>query len=670
MSIQQITIAAFQAGLSERQAARQATAEADKDAKFPKGKPADPTANMTPEQKAEWEKQNKEHRDKFKAARANKTAGRITVRDLERILGNESPAGDLDALAKTLGRARGWRGAERAMEEADQVLKTFGIEAIYEEGEYGDPVALYLNTGDTYAATIVYDVENDELYVGDWGGFVEEFEQSGRQVRAADEDDKDAKFEKGEDVPLKDMPKKLQENVKNPPPSVQKLKEKLKSKKAYIDDGTLEQLVDMAMESAGSEGDVSGEAWEEVSDAAGEWNDAVSKALLRWVKGNQAKLNLKARPFRRVRTEQDIVDVLQQHRGGAGYLYFMEMEGHGVGTWDGDWDQLFVNGDRTVDELSKYMERAVASEYRDLQTAIENAAFSAESEEEDHRYASGTRQRLSWDPKTKARLAAHPLHTKEAARAPGGLYGYTKKVQADCEACTRKLGRRAASLARAAWNKDNRVAGFLQTHAKRGKSRSAALLVAAMKDIGPKVASDKTSAGSGASNATYLEGLDPRQKTAILKAVAGHYGVSTREIEAELKDRDAEALYEYLAFDNRMAMRVYRDFKSMRLASDKAPAPTGKEATSYGMYGQPSKVARLGLTACASLKEAAGELAADLHRRRAAKHSSYTGFLKDHSKTAKCGYSGMLLSYYPDSSAKYASVAPDSVDDWLAWDEG
>lgn len=43
-------------------------AEDDKEAKFEKGKPADPTKNMSPEQKAEWNKQKELHKDKFKSA--------------------------------------------------------------------------------------------------------------------------------------------------------------------------------------------------------------------------------------------------------------------------------------------------------------------------------------------------------------------------------------------------------------------------------------------------------------------------------------------------------------------------------------------------------------------------------------------------------------------------
>ena len=77
-------------------------------------------------------------------------------------------------------------------------------------------------------------------------------------------------------------------------------------------------------------------------------------------------------------------------------------------------------------------------------------------------------------------------------------------------------------------------------------------------------------AGSGAANAKYLDRLSAPAKAKIMKAVARHYGVSIRVMDAELRDPEAEDLYEYLAFDNTMAMQVYRGFKSLRLASRQA----------------------------------------------------------------------------------------------------
>lgn len=50
--------------------AMDAFAEMLRDGKFEKGKPADPTENMTEEDAAEWERQTEEHKDEFKAAGA------------------------------------------------------------------------------------------------------------------------------------------------------------------------------------------------------------------------------------------------------------------------------------------------------------------------------------------------------------------------------------------------------------------------------------------------------------------------------------------------------------------------------------------------------------------------------------------------------------------------
>ena len=57
------------------------------------------------------------------------------------------------------------------------------VEAVFEEGEYRYPAMTYLNTGDTYNATLVYDVGEDELYVSTWGDWVEDAERQGRQMR-------------------------------------------------------------------------------------------------------------------------------------------------------------------------------------------------------------------------------------------------------------------------------------------------------------------------------------------------------------------------------------------------------------------------------------------------------------------------------------------------------
>ena len=101
-----------------------------------------------------------------------------------------------------------------------------------------------------------------------------------------------------------------------------------------------------------------------------------------------------------------------------------------------------------------------------------------------------------------------------------------------------------------------------------------------------KIAKDLTGGNMGSANKEYLDGLSSSEKSKILKAISNHYGVSTSVIESEMEDRDAEALYEYLAFDRSMAMRVYRDFKSMKIAkelmsAEEWPEPKGVNESAW-----------------------------------------------------------------------------------------
>jgi len=73
--------------------------------------------------------------------------------------------------------------------------------------------------------------------------------------------------------------------------------------------------------------------------------------------------------------EQVYLDLLMRHRGGAVFLYFMEYRHEGVGTWDGDWDILFVDGRNTVNELRKYIKKNSSKEAEVLQTAIYNNVY-------------------------------------------------------------------------------------------------------------------------------------------------------------------------------------------------------------------------------------------------------------------------------------------------------
>jgi len=168
---------------------------------------------------------------------------------------------------------------------------------------------------------------------------------------------------------------------------------------------------------------------------------------------------------------------------------------------------------------------------------------------------------------------------KKAARAPSGLYGYPKSIQASCEASVRKLRKAALKIVKAAYQKDAKVADFLEVHAKRNKSVPAKVLLATLNEARP---------------------------------VFGKFGVEGGKTAARGR---------------------------------------------YGLYGYPARTASLGVQACAQFREAAGHIASDLHRRKAAKYERITGFLQSHWKQGKCGYSRLLHASYPDASMRLASGA-------------
>lgn len=74
-----------------------------------------------------------------------------------------------------------------------------------------------------------------------------------------------------------------------------------------------------------------------------------------------------------------------------------------------------------------------------------------------------------------------------AKEASEGLYGFPKGIQAACEAASKRIGKAALSKAKEIYAKDEKVAEFLQAHAKKAKSLPAKVLLAAMKEIGPKI---------------------------------------------------------------------------------------------------------------------------------------------------------------------------------------
>lgn len=85
---------------------------------------------------------------------------------------------------------------DAALEDANEVLGGYGVEAVPCEtcptdSYYQDKIALYVNMGDTYSATIVYDTVEEEFFVGSWGDFYEAHEAE----EHADEEEEDPEEE-------------------------------------------------------------------------------------------------------------------------------------------------------------------------------------------------------------------------------------------------------------------------------------------------------------------------------------------------------------------------------------------------------------------------------------------------------------------------------------------
>ena len=349
---------------------------------------------------------------------------------------------------------------------------------------------------------------------------------------------------------------------------------------------------------------------------------------------------------------------------------------------------------------------------------------------------------------------------KEAA---SGLYGHTKAIQRDVEASVRKLQKAATQTAKRAWKRDPRVAAFLTAHASRANSAPARLLLAALKAVGPKVASQSRLALDSDQEVLYdalmmlaendgkaYAKMDARQAVANAyesyrrsqgenlradfravkgllekdlakqwadthkyaayrpapadlaeaKALVGQYLRRGRPFtfddlymdDAGLADLDLYQAVSDLISDgiidgpdplDRSTRGNHGDWIYRKTSSGPVENPTYKTAKGpeFGMYGYHARTARLGLDACSDIREAAGRIAYGLHTRRQAKYSRITAFLKEHSKAAKCRYSRLLLSSYPDAPALSAKRAedetvestktastPTGVDEWLAWE--
>ena len=73
---------------------------------------------------------------------------------------------------------RGDTQVEATMKYANKIMNAYGVEGLRDENAWVDrywqnTIALYVNKGDTYITTLLYDTENDKYVITSWGNFYE-----------------------------------------------------------------------------------------------------------------------------------------------------------------------------------------------------------------------------------------------------------------------------------------------------------------------------------------------------------------------------------------------------------------------------------------------------------------------------------------------------------------
>ena len=79
----------------------------------------------------------------------------------------------------------------------------------------------------------------------------------------------------------------------------------------------------------------------------------------------------------------------------------------------------------------------------------------------------------------------------------------------------------------------------------------------------------KAALDQGAINLQYLNGLSSREEAKILNAIADVYQIGSSEAKAEVMDRGAEPLYEYLSYRPAVARKVLLDMTGKRASTRK-----------------------------------------------------------------------------------------------------
>ena len=94
---------------------------------------------------------------------------------------------------------------DELLEDLNEAVGGHGIQEItgnYQVDKYYRDIALlYVNLGDTYDATVLYDTEEKKFLIGSWGGWVEEHEKEDVEEDGDEEEEEEEEVEAEEGGP-------------------------------------------------------------------------------------------------------------------------------------------------------------------------------------------------------------------------------------------------------------------------------------------------------------------------------------------------------------------------------------------------------------------------------------------------------------------------------------